>query len=86
MATVVGKSRFTPEDVLRLSGDERFELVDGQLVATETSALASAIAARILQRLTEIAARNDSGVVMTSEASYRCFPDCLLYTSDAADE
>jgi Uma2 family endonuclease len=75
MSTVVGKSHFTPEDVLRLSGDERFELVDGQLVSTDMSALASAIAARILHGLSEVVAREDCGVVMTSEASYRCFRD-----------
>ena len=57
MSTVVGKSHFTPEDVLRLSGDERFELVDGQLVGCDmgfelgwvTSLLAGLISAHALR-------------------------------------
>jgi hypothetical protein len=75
MSTVLGKSQFTPDDLLRLPGDERFELVDGQLVATEMSALASAIATRILRRLANIVEPQEAGVVMTSEATYQCFLD-----------
>ncbi|MEX2173388.1 MAG: Uma2 family endonuclease [Pirellulaceae bacterium] len=75
MSTVLGKSQFTPADVLSLSGDERFELADGQLVRKEMSALAAVVASRINRRLGNIVEPQALGTVFTSDASYRCFPE-----------
>jgi len=75
MSTVTGQSKFTPEDVLRLEGEERFELVDGQLVSTELSALAAIVCSRICALLSATVNAGKLGAVMTSEASYRCFAE-----------
>lgn len=75
MSTVVGKSRFTPDDLLQMPSEERFELVDGQLVSTEMSGLAAAVASRIVRRLGNIVESQQLGVVFTSDASYRCFAE-----------
>lgn len=75
MSMVVGKSRFTPDDVLRLEGEERLELVDGQLASSEKSGLAAWIASQINASLVQLVQRDQIGVVFTSDASYRCFKD-----------
>jgi Uma2 family endonuclease len=75
MSTMLAKPRFTPDDMLRLSGGERYELVAGQLVRTEMSALAALVALRIGRWLANTVEPQQLGIVMTSDASYRCFPD-----------
>jgi Uma2 family endonuclease len=75
MSTVTGKSRFTPEDVLRLEGEERFELVDGQLVSIEMSALAAIVTSRINAYVTHYVSPRELGVVLNSEASFQCYTD-----------
>jgi Uma2 family endonuclease len=75
MSTVVGKSRFTPDDLLRMPSDERFELVDGQLVRDEMSGIAAAVALRIGRRLGNIVEPQELGVAFTSDASYQCFAE-----------
>lgn len=75
MSTLLAKKHFTPDDVLRLSGEERYELVDGQLVRTEMSLLAAWVAAQLVRRIMSIIEAQQLGVVMTSDASYQCFPD-----------
>lgn len=75
MTTIVGKSQFTPEDLLRLPGDDRFELVHGQLVTTEMSGLAAMLAYRIAKLLGNLIDPQTLGVIFTSDASYQCFPD-----------
>jgi Uma2 family endonuclease len=75
MSTAVGKLQFTPDDLLRMPGDDRFELVDGQLVSTEMSGLAAIVTSRICGRLGIVVESRQLGVVMTSEATYQCFAE-----------
>lgn len=75
MITAPRKARFTPDDLLAMEGDERFELVDGHLVSTDMSGLAAAIASRLVLRLAALVESQNLGLVMTSDASYRCFAE-----------
>jgi Uma2 family endonuclease len=75
MITAPRKARFTPDDLLMMEGDERFELVDGHLVSTDMSGLAAAIASRLVLRLAALVESQNLGLVMTSDASYRCFAE-----------
>jgi Uma2 family endonuclease len=75
MSTVLGKSEFTPEDLLRLSGDDRFELVQGQLVSTEMSGLAAFIAYHVAWHLGNVVRPAQLGTLFTSDASYQCFAE-----------
>ncbi|HEY2893618.1 MAG TPA: Uma2 family endonuclease [Pirellulales bacterium] len=75
MSTVLGKPQITPDELLELPDDARFELVDGQLVRKEMSLLAAWVASRINKRLGIVVEPQELGVVLTSDASYRCFGD-----------
>jgi len=74
MATVTGDRRYTPEDLLKMSDGERFELADGQLVETEMSLLASFVTARLIELLSAFVRPRELGGVFNSDASYQCFP------------
>lgn len=75
MASVISDRRYTPEDLLKLPDGDRFELVDGQLVETERSLLASYVGGRIIELLSAFVRTHQSGAVFNSDASFRCFPD-----------
>jgi len=75
MSTVLGKGPLTPDDLLELPDDARFELVDGKLARKEMSLLAAWVASQLNTRLTLAAKGNELGVVLTSDASYRCYAD-----------
>jgi Uma2 family endonuclease len=74
MATVIGDRRYTPDDLLKLPGGNRFELVDGQLVETEKSLLSAFVAGRVTELLSAHSRSQNLGPVFNSDASYRCFP------------
>lgn len=73
MVTAASKSQFTPADVLRMEGEQRYELVNGQLVCTDMSGLAAIITAFLVGRLDAFVRSHKLGVVMTSDGSYQCF-------------
>lgn len=75
MATAIGKSQYTPEDLLKMPDEEHFELVDGQLVRKEMSLLAAFVAALINQRLGNVVGPQQLGVVLTSDATYQCYAE-----------
>src|SRR5262249_52808621 len=47
MSTAEAKTRYTPEDLLRMPDGDRYELIDGQLVEINVSTWSSYIAGRI---------------------------------------
>jgi Uma2 family endonuclease len=75
MATIISDRTYTPEDLLTMPDGDRFELVNGQLVESEMSGLATFIAMVIGSELWRFVKDRQLGVVFASEAQYRCFPD-----------
>jgi Uma2 family endonuclease len=51
MTLAASKPTYTPEDVLRLSGDKLYELVDGQLVEKQVGAREAWVATQLSHRL-----------------------------------
>jgi Uma2 family endonuclease len=75
MATVIEKTLYTPEDLLKIPEGKHYELVDGQLVEREMSLRACEVAANIIYILGNYTRRRDLGGVYSSEVGYQCFPE-----------
>ena len=74
MSVVLEKPKVTPEELLRLPKDRRYELVDGELVEKPMSAISGAIGGRILARIDRFVEERALGTVFNADTSYRCFP------------
>jgi Uma2 family endonuclease len=74
MSVVLEKPKVTPEELLRLPKDRRYELVDGELVEKPMSAISAVIGARILSRISGFVEERNLGAVLNADASYCCFP------------
>jgi Uma2 family endonuclease len=74
MTVAAAEKHYTPEDLLALPDGEHYELVDGELVEKDIGTEAGWIAGQILKRLAIFIDAAGLGWVMTSDASYRCFP------------
>ncbi len=72
---VESKTRYTPADLLSMPDREFYELVDGQLVELNVSALASIVAARTNHKVSSFLDSNPLGDVLASDCTYQCFPD-----------
>jgi Uma2 family endonuclease len=69
-------TRITPEQFLDLPDRDRYELMKGELVEMPVMSLeGSAIGSRLISLLQAHADANEAGIVLTSEATYQCFPD-----------
>lgn len=66
---------YTPEDLLSMPDGDRYELVDGQLLERNVSALSSYIAARIVTALSNFNDTKKFGWVFGDNTSFQCFPD-----------
>jgi Uma2 family endonuclease len=75
MATVVTDRTYSPEELLTMHGGQHFELVDGQLVGTDMSAIASAVAAEVSAEIRNFVRQRNLGDVFNAELGYQCFPD-----------
>ncbi len=75
MNEMLTKTRYTPEEFLELPDNKRFELVNGKLVERPMSTMASLVAVKVIQKLSNYVDANPVGDVLESEASYQCFPD-----------
>ena len=73
MTLVAATRQFTPEDLLDLSGDKLYELVDGQLVENQISFLAGACTAEITYFLKDHLRHTPAGWLV-SEVTFQCFP------------
>jgi Uma2 family endonuclease len=74
MAAVEIKTEYTPDDLLEMPDGACFELVNGQLVERNVSALSSIVAAKLCQILLTFCDAHQLGWVLSSECGYRCFP------------
>jgi len=74
MSTISSTSVFTPEDLLSLPDDRRYELVGGKLVEKPVSALSSLVASIVSRILWEFVERNRLGCVFDPDLTYQCFP------------
>lgn len=66
---------YTPDDLLWMSDDELYELVDGQLLKKSLSGLSSWVGAGVGTRLSNFVTENQLGWVFGSDAGFQCFPD-----------
>src|SRR5262245_22290685 len=75
MSTVEAKTRYTPEDLLRMPDGDRYELVNGNLVERKRGAWSSYVAGRILIILDAFCSAHHLGWVFPEGTSYQCFPN-----------
>ncbi|MCS7168462.1 MAG: Uma2 family endonuclease [Gemmatales bacterium] len=75
MTNLLHKPKVTPEELLRMPKDRRYELVDGELLEKPMSAISSAVGLQLANRLAAFVESNDLGIVFNADASYRCFPN-----------
>ncbi len=74
MATVETKTRITPEQLLALPDEERFELIDGELVERDMSQMTSWIGGEVLRKVGNHNEEKKRGFVMPADCGYQCFP------------
>jgi Uma2 family endonuclease len=74
MSTAAVKTRYTPEDLLRMPDGDRYELVDGQLVELNVSTWSSYVAGLIFQTLFAFCRQHRLGWVFPPDTSFQCFP------------
>ncbi len=74
MTAVVDKPKVTPEDLLKMPRDRRYELVDGELVEKPMAWSTAVVTAHLVRLLGNYCEAHKTGVVADSSASYRCFP------------
>jgi Uma2 family endonuclease len=72
--TVDSKAHVTPEDLLAMPEGKHYELVDGNLVERNVSALSSIVTARLTSRLDQFCENHGLAWIIGSECGYRCFP------------
>lgn len=65
---------YTPDDLLRMPGGDRFELVDGHLVERPMGQVSSWVGGRALCLLTAFVESQRLGWVFPSDCGYQCFP------------
>jgi Uma2 family endonuclease len=75
MATVISDRTYVPADLLTLPNGKHFELVDGHLVGTDMSAIASAVATEVSSELRNFVNQHRLGTVFNAELGFQCFPD-----------
>ena len=66
---------YSPEDLLLMSDDELYELVDGQLLKKSLSGLSSWVGAEVGSRLGNFVVEHQLGWVFGSDTGYQCFAD-----------
>lgn len=74
MATIISDRVYTPDDLLKMLGGDRFELVDGQLLEGQMGAIESWVANLIAYYLTHFTLPQNLGMVLSKNAQYQCFP------------
>jgi Uma2 family endonuclease len=74
MNAVLETKQYTPDDLLRLPEGNHFELVNGELVERNMSALACFVAMQLLEYLQAFVRTSRRGVVFPDGTTYQCFP------------
>lgn len=75
MSTSAAVRAFTPADLLALPDRNRYELVDGELVELNVSALSSLVASRLNRELGNFCEATSLAWVFGADCGYQCFPD-----------
>jgi Uma2 family endonuclease len=70
---VIADKRITPHELLSMSTEKNFELVDGKLVELNMSGLSSEVAARLIYLLSALVIENDLGSVFGADCGFQCF-------------
>jgi Uma2 family endonuclease len=73
--TIEPRTRYTPDDLLAMPDRKSYELVDGNLVERNVSALSSQVAAKLNRLVGNHCEANNLSWYFDSECGYRCFPD-----------
>jgi Uma2 family endonuclease len=66
---------YTPEELLAISGDRLYELVDGGLLEKDMGGKSSWVGGQIFYYLSSFVGDAQIGWVFPADASYQCFPD-----------
>jgi Uma2 family endonuclease len=74
MNAALAKKKYTPDDLLRMPEGNHYELVNGELVEQNMSALACFVAGRVLEYLQVFVRNARKGVVFPDGTTYLCFP------------
>jgi Uma2 family endonuclease len=74
MATAV-EIRYTPEDLLGMRDEGRYELIDGQLVERNMGAKSSRVATKLLFFMMQFVEAGKRGIVFQSDCGFQSFPD-----------
>jgi Uma2 family endonuclease len=74
MSTVEAKTRYTPDDLLRMPDGDRYELIDGQLVEMNVSLWSSYVAGVIHRLLGKYCDETGMGWALPEGTTYQCFP------------
>ncbi|MEO8540535.1 MAG: Uma2 family endonuclease [bacterium] len=72
---IATKLNYTPEDLLAMPDNGRYELVDGQLLEQNVGKRSSRISTRLLVFLGQFVSLNNLGVVFQSDLGLQIFPD-----------
>jgi Uma2 family endonuclease len=73
-APVANGRLYTPDDLLQMPDEGRFELVDGKLVERNMGAESSLIATLLLTRVATFVAANARGITFTTDCGYQIYP------------
>jgi len=65
---------YTPDDLLQMPEEGRFELVDGQLVERNMGSESSQVTGRVFLRIGTFVEVNAAGVVFPSDCGYQIYP------------
>jgi Uma2 family endonuclease len=74
MNTISVPPQYTPEDLLTMPDEPRYELINGQLVERNMGALASRIAARLIGLIDPFAELHRLGYMFSPTCGYQIFP------------
>ncbi len=74
MSLALPSTQCTPDDLLRIDGGRRFELVHGELVEINMGAVSSWIGGQVFSLLENHNNQNRTGWVFPADTGYRCFP------------
>lgn len=75
MSTLISKTTFTSDELLRMPDHKDYELVDGQLVERNVSKESSRVGMKIGHLLMQATGKSGEVEVYGSDLGYRCFPD-----------
>lgn len=75
MNSVAIETKYTPEDLLALPDEKDYELVDGNLVERNVSALSSWVGGKFYRYLDVFVEANNLGTAWPADVGFRCFPD-----------